>query len=182
MEGRKGLGSLKRIRRTTKVAYALAGLAGLLTLQVAAQVSHIGPATWATRLLLLSMVPFPSYMIWRLFLNPYISFGPDRLRVNNPWGHLLVPYHLITVLEGRTVLTLDVSGYGHLPVYAFDAAFIGRTQRNLLAEELRRRKDAAVPRSGHGFEKRNTLGVPEWLGPILTLVLFVAAGSLSAFG
>ncbi|MGW7606962.1 hypothetical protein ACWGKW_06715 [Streptomyces sp. NPDC054766] len=178
----KGIDPVVRIRRTRKVVLAIAAQAAALALQVVVQDDLARNGTWVTRLAFLASAPFCLYMIWRLYLNPYVSFGQDRLRVNNMYARYLVPYHLITVLDGRTALTLDISGYGRLPVYAFDAALMGRARRDAVAEELLRRRDAAVPRAGHGFEKRSTLGLPEWLGPVLSLALFAVAGSLSAVG
>lgn len=136
---------------------------------------------WLTLLIPLAPTLFAQYMIWRLYLNPYVSFGQDRFRVNNVFTHYLVPYHLITTLEGRTALTLVVSGYGRLPVAALDAA-LTKAKRDAVAQELLRRRDAAVPRAGHGFEKRSTFGLPEWLGPVTCLAFFLVGGFASVFG
>ncbi|MGQ4418591.1 hypothetical protein ACN6LA_005385 [Streptomyces sp. SAS_269] len=162
---------------------AVAGQAAMVALQVMVQEDAAGAGSWMMRLILLAPTLFGMYMVWRLFLNPYISFGQDRLRVNNIFTHYLVPYHLITALEGRTALTLVVSGYGRLPVAALNAApLTGKAKRDTVAQELLRRRDAAVPRAGHGFEKRSTLGLPEWLGPVTSLACFLVGGLASALG
>ncbi|MFG2605744.1 hypothetical protein ACGFT2_19700 [Streptomyces sp. NPDC048514] len=161
---------------------AVAAQAAMVALQVVVQADEAGTSSWMSRLALLIPVPLVLYMIWRLYLNPYVAFEQDRLRVNNIFTRYLVPYHLITVLEGRTALTLDVSGHGRLPVYAFGAAIIGRAQRDAVAEELLRRRDAAVRAAGGGFEKRSTIGLPEWLGPGLTGALFLVAIVASEVG
>ncbi|MGW0883772.1 hypothetical protein [Streptomyces sp. NPDC002671] len=171
-----------RIRRTPRVVLAVMAQAAVVALQVVLQEDAAGTGSWVTRLVALAPVPFVLYMIWRVYLNPYVAFGQDRLRVNNMYSQYLVPYHLITGLEGRTALTLVVSGYGRMPVSAFGAALTGRAQRDAVAEELLRRRDGAVPRAGHGFEKRSTFGLPEWLGPGLSLVLLLVGGLASAFG
>ncbi|MGC5003942.1 hypothetical protein [Streptomyces sp. DT203] len=144
------------------MVWAIAGQAGLVALQVELlQEQAAVTGSWLTRLIPLAPTLFAQYMIWRLFLNPYVSFGQDRFRVNNLFTHYLVPYHSITALEGRTALTLVVSGYGRLPVAALDAA---------------------VPRAGHGFEKRSTIGLPEWLGPVTSLALLLVGSFASSFG
>ncbi|MET7630681.1 MULTISPECIES: hypothetical protein [unclassified Streptomyces] len=141
---------------------AIAGQAGLVALQVVLLQEHAAvTGSWLTRLIPLAPTLFAQYMIWRLFLNPYVSFGQDRFRVNNLFTHYLVPYHSIMALEGRTALTLVVSGYGRLPVAALDAApLTGKAKRDAVAQELLRRRDAAVPRAGHGFESGSDLSLP----------------------
>ncbi|MEU0040074.1 hypothetical protein [Streptomyces sp. NPDC006333] len=162
---------------------AVTAQAGLLALQVLLQEGTTVPGSWLMRLMLLSPTLLGLYVTWRLFLNPYVSFGQDRFRVNNLFTHYLVPYHSITALEGRTALTLVVSGYGRLPVAALDAApLTGKAKRDAVAQELLRRRDAAVPRAGHGFEKRSTLGLPEWLGPVASLACFLLGGFASVLG
>ncbi|MGW0412903.1 hypothetical protein ACWDZX_16625 [Streptomyces collinus] len=169
-----------RIRRTPKVVLAIAGQAAMVALQVLVQEDATVTGSWMTRLIPLAPMLIGMYMVWRLFLNPYVSFGQDRLRVNNVFTHYLVPYHLITALEGRTALTLVVSGHGRLPVAALDAApLTGKAKRDTVAQELLRRRAAAVPRAGHGFEKRSTLGLPEWLGPVTSLAFFLVGGFAS---
>ncbi|WP_317443869.1 hypothetical protein [Streptomyces collinus] len=159
---------------------AIAGQAAMVALQVLVQEDATVTGSWMTRLIPLAPMLIGMYMVWRLFLNPYVSFGQDRLRVNNVFTFHLVPYHLITALEGRTALTLVVSGYGRLPVAALDAApLTGKAKRDTVAQELLRRRAAAVPRSGHGFEKRSTLGLPEWLGPVTSLSFFLVGGFAS---
>lgn len=146
----------------------------MVALQVLLQEDAAVTGSWMTRLIPLAPMLFSMYMVWRLFLNPYVSFGQDGLRVNNIFTHYLVPYHLITAVEGRSALTLVVLGYGRLPVAALDAApLTGKAKRDTVAQELLRRRAAAVPRAGHGFEKRSTLGLPEWLGPVTSLALFL---------
>ncbi|MFC9614502.1 hypothetical protein [Streptomyces sp. NPDC056938] len=166
------------------MVWAIAGQAGLVALQVVLLQEHAAVSgSWLTRLIPLAPTLFAQYMIWRLFLNPYVSFGQDRFRVNNLFTHYLVPYRSITALEGRTALTLVVSGYGRLPVAALDAApLTGKAKRDAVAQELMRRRDAAVPRAGHGFEKRSTIGLPEWLGPITSLALLLVGSFASSFG
>ncbi|WRZ92956.1 hypothetical protein OHB54_30250 [Streptomyces sp. NBC_01007] len=173
-----------RIRRARKVVLAVALQAATLALQVAVQddLTRTGTGTWVTRLAFLAPVPFLLYVIWRLRIGPYVSFGQDRLLVNNMYTQYLIPYHLITELKGWTALNLEISGYGRLRVDAFGAALTGRAQRDAVAEKLLRRRDAAVPVKGHGLEKRSTVGLPEWLGPVLSLTLFATAGLLSAVG
>ncbi|MFD0063243.1 hypothetical protein [Streptomyces sp. NPDC056690] len=162
---------------------AIAGQAGLVAVQVVLLQAHAAVAgSWLTRLIPLAPTLFVQYVIWRLFLNPYVSFGQDRFRVNNLFTHYLVPYHSITALEGRTALTLVVSGYGRLPVAALDAALTGKAKRDAVAQELLRRRDAAMPRAGHGFEKRSTIGLPEWLGPVTSLALLLVGNFASSFG
>ncbi|MFE5400536.1 hypothetical protein ACFQ9Z_03875 [Streptomyces sp. NPDC056580] len=159
---------------------AIAGQAAMVALQVLVQEDAAMTGSWMTRLIPLATMPIGMYMVWRLFLNPYVSFGQARLRVNNVFTYYLVPYHLITALEGRTALTLVVSGYGRLPVAALDAApLTGKAKRDTVAQELLRRRAAAVPRAGHGFEKRSTLGLPEWLGPVTSLAFFLVGGFAS---
>ncbi|WP_189986168.1 hypothetical protein [Streptomyces capoamus] len=170
-----------RIRRTPKVVVAVVGQAAMVALQVLLQEDAAVTGSWMTRLIPLAPMLLGMYMVWRLFLNPYVSFGQDRLRVNNIFTHYLVPYHLITALEGRSALTLVVSGYGRLPVAALDAApLTGKAKRDAVAQELLRRRAAGAPRAGHGFEKRSTLGLPEWLGPIACLACFLVGGFASA--
>ncbi|MFF7576156.1 hypothetical protein ACFZBE_14415 [Streptomyces sp. NPDC008061] len=166
------------------MVWAIAGQAGLVALQVVLLQAHAAvTGSWLTRLIPLAPTLFAQYMIWRLFLNPYVSFGQDRFRVNNLFTHYLVPYHSITALEGRTALTLVVSGYGRLPVAALDAApLTGKAKRDAVAQELLRRRDAAVPRAEHGFEKRSTIGLPEWLGPVTSLALLLVGSFASSFG
>ncbi|MFI9805774.1 hypothetical protein ACIHEJ_15650 [Streptomyces sp. NPDC052301] len=162
---------------------AVAGQAAMVTLQVVVQENAAVTGSWLTRLIPLAPMLIGMYMVWRLFLSPYVSFGQDRLRVNNIFTYYLVPYHLITALEGRTALTLVVSGYGRLPVVALDAApLTGKAKRDTVAQELLRRRDAAVPRAGHGFERRSTLGLPEWLGPVTSLACFLVGGLASVRG
>lgn len=146
---------------------------------LSAAFTTVGPS----RLMLLSPTLLGLYVTWRLFLTPYVPFGQDRFRVNNLFTRYLVPYHSITALEGRTALILVVSGYGRLPVAALDAApLTGKAKRDAVAEELLRRRDAAVPRAGHGFEKRSALGLPEWLGPVASLACFLLGGFAPALG
>ncbi|MEV7323607.1 hypothetical protein [Streptomyces sp. NPDC093970] len=162
--------------------WALVSIAGLLALQVALQDEPV-TGSWTTRLIPAAPVPFIVYVIWRVCLNPYVSFGPDRLRVNNMFTRYLVPYHLITETEGRSALSLVVSGYGRLPVAAIGAApLTGRRKRDAVARELLRRRAAAAPRAGHGFEKHATIGLPEWLGPGLSLAGALVALSAAALG
>ncbi|MFF7237689.1 hypothetical protein [Streptomyces collinus] len=52
-------------------------------------------------------------------------------------------------------------------------------EKHAVAQELLRRRAAAVPRAGHGFEKRSTLGLPEWLGPVTSLAFFLVGGFAS---
>ncbi|MEV6840825.1 hypothetical protein AB0N17_41200 [Streptomyces sp. NPDC051133] len=152
----------------------------MVTLQVVVQEDAAVTGSWLSRLIPLAPMLIGMYVVWRLFLNPYVSFGQDRLRVNNTFTHYLIPYHLVTALEGRTALTLVVSGYGRLPVAALDAApLTGKAKRDAVAQELLRRRAGAVPRAGHGFEKRSTLGLPEWLGPVTSLTCFLVGGFAS---
>ncbi|MGW4302142.1 hypothetical protein ACWEHT_20590 [Streptomyces sp. NPDC004646] len=161
---------------------AVAAQAAVVALQAVLQEDAAGTGSWLMRLASLAPTPFVLYMIWRVHLSPYVSFGQDRLRVNNMYSQYLVPYHLITALEGRTALALVVSGYGRIPVNAISAApLTGKAKRDAVAEELLRRRAATVPRAGHAFEKRSTLGLPEWLGPCLSLTLLAVAGVASAF-
>lgn len=174
---------MARIRRISKVVLAVTAQAGLVALQVLLQEGVSVPGSWLTRLMLLSPTFMGLYVTWRLMLNPYVSFGQDRFRVNNLFTYYLVPYHSITALEGRTALTLVVSGYGRLPVAALDAApLTGKAKRDAVAQELLRRRDAATPRAGHGFEKHSTIGLPEWLGPVTSLALLLVGGLASSFG
>lgn len=161
---------------------AIAAMTAVVACQVAVQEDLSRTGTWVTRLAVLTPAPFCLYMIWRLRLNPYVSFGQDRLHVNNLFSYYLVPYHLIRALEGRTALALDIAGHGRLPVYAFGAALAGRAQRDAVAEELVRRRDAAVPSAGHGLVKRSTIGLPEWLGPGVTVALSLATVVASGIG
>ncbi|MFE5144371.1 hypothetical protein ACFRDV_43345 [Streptomyces fagopyri] len=157
--------------------------AGLVGAQVLLQGGMSVNGSWLTRLMLLSPTLLGLYVTWRLFLNPYVSFGQDRFRVNNLFTYYLVPYHSITALEGRTALTLVVSGYGRLPVAALDAApLTGKAKRDAVARELMRRRAATTPRAGHGFEKRSTIGLPEWLGPVPALALLLMGSLASSFG
>ena len=138
---------------------------------------------WQTRLIVLSFTTFFMYFIWRFFLNPYVSFGQHGLRVNNIFTHYLIPYHLITELTGRSALNLVVSGYGLMRVDALGAApLTGKAKRDKVAQELLRRRAAAVPKAGHGFEKRFTIGLPECLGPGISLACFLVVGFAAAFG
>lgn len=173
---------MTRIRRIPKVVLAVTGQAGLVSAQVLLQEGTTVTGSWLMRLMLLAPTLLGLYVTWRLFLNPYVSFGQDRFRVNNLFTHYLVPYHSITALEGRTALILVVSGYGRLPVAALDAApLTGKAKRDAIAQELLRRRAAATPRAGHGFEKRSTIGLPEWLGPVTSLTLFLV-GSFASRG
>ncbi|MEV6191170.1 hypothetical protein AB0M19_02100 [Streptomyces sp. NPDC051920] len=123
------------------------------------------------------------YFIWRLFLNPYVSFGRHHLRVNNVISRYLIPYHLIAELSGRSALDLVVSGYGPLRVDALGAApLTGKAKRDKVAQELLRRRAAAVPTAGHGFEKRFTIGLPDCLGFGIPLACFLVASFAAPFG
>ncbi|KPI17821.1 hypothetical protein OK074_8100 [Actinobacteria bacterium OK074] len=182
MNTAKGTGTAVRIRRTRKVVLAVGAQLVVVACETAVQLAPADGGTWSARLFALAPAPFCLYVVWRLHLNPYVAFGQDRVRVNNVFAQYLIPYYLITALQGRTALTIDVSGHGSVPVYAFDAALTNRAQRDAVAGELLSRRDAAVPRAGHGFEKRSTTGLPEWLGPGLALALFAVAGLLAGRG
>jgi hypothetical protein len=43
-------------------------------------------------------------------------------------------------------------------------------------------KVGRLPRVGHGFEERSTIGLPEWLGPGATAVLLLVGIVQSAIG
>jgi hypothetical protein len=165
------------------VVLAVTAQAAMVALEVALREDVAVTGSWMTRLLPLAPMPFCLYFVWRLFLNPYVSFGQHRLRVNNMFTHYLVPYQLITALGGRSALDLVVSGYGGLRVDAIGAApLTGKAKRDTVAQELLRRRDAAVPLAGHGFEKRITIGLPECLGPGVSLACFLVGGFAAAFG
>lgn len=172
-----------RIRRPRRLVLAVAWGAAVVAFyaEIQDELAVMGSA-WATRLVVLAPAPLIMYLIWRVYFHPCVSFGQDGLQVNNVYSRYFVPYHLIAGVEGWTALTLVVSGHGRLPVHAFGAAPTGRARRDAVAAELLDRRDAAVPRAGRGFERRATLGLPEWLGPGLSLVLFLAATVGSAAG
>ncbi|MEW2130138.1 hypothetical protein [Streptomyces sp. NPDC005435] len=155
----------------------LAGIAqaAVLALQATLQSDPGGTWTWGGRLAALAPAPFVLYMIWRININPYVSFEKNYFRINNIYTLYLIPYHTITVLEGRTALTLGVSGQRRIPVVAFSAALMGKRQRDAVAEELTKHRDASVEDDGIALQKHTTLGLPEAMGPFLSLALFLAA-------
>ncbi|MFI0960662.1 hypothetical protein ACH4S8_04470 [Streptomyces sp. NPDC021080] len=162
---------------------AVAAEAASVAVQVAVLEDPAVVGGWQTRLGITSLIMFWMYFIWRLFLNPYVSFGQHRLRVNNMFSRYLIPYHLITELAGRSALDLVVSGYGPMRVDALGAApLTGKAKRDKVAQELLRRRAAAVPKPGHGFEKRFTIGLPECLGFGIPLTCFLVANFAAAFG
>lgn len=66
------------------------------------------------------------YMIWRLFLNPYVKYREDEVCVNNAFERYSIPYAEILSCGGKRSLVINTRSRDQIPVHAFDASFLWR--------------------------------------------------------
>ncbi|MEV7677743.1 hypothetical protein AB0O64_04160 [Streptomyces sp. NPDC088341] len=162
-------------RRLSKVFLSSAALLLIVLGEVLLQLPP-GPESWDGRLLVLAPAPFGIYVIWRLFLNPYVLFLESHACVNNAFSRYRIPYGSVSGCKGRRGLLVEVNGYGVIPVDAFDASFVGKKKREEIAAEFERRS-SEFPQNDLRvtFSRVSTTGWPEYAGPGMTLLLFLIA-------
>ncbi|MEV4974589.1 hypothetical protein [Streptomyces scopuliridis] len=162
-------------RRLSKVLLASAALLLIALVEALVQLPP-GPGSWDDRLLILAPAPFGVYMTWRLFLNPYVVFLESHACINNAFTKYRIPYKLVSSCKGKRSLLVEVNGYGIISVDAFDASLVGRKKRDEIAAEFERRSSEFPQKDLRGsFSKVSTTGWPEYLGPGVTLLLFLIA-------
>ncbi|MER8073678.1 hypothetical protein ABTZ59_36215 [Streptomyces sp. NPDC094034] len=159
-------------RRLSKVPLSSVALLLIALGEVFVQLPP-GPDSWDDRLLILAPAPFGVYIIWRLFLNPYVAFLESHACINNAFSEYCIPYKLISGCKGKRSLLVEVKGYGVIAIDAFDTSLIGKKKRDEIAAEFERRS-LEFPQKG-SFSKVSTTGWPEYLGPGATLLLFLIA-------
>ncbi|MFE3144456.1 hypothetical protein [Streptomyces scopuliridis] len=162
-------------RRLSKVLLSSTALLLIALTEVLVQLPP-GPQSWDERLLVLAPSPFGAYMTWRLFLNPYVMFLESHACINNAFTRYRIPYNFVSSCKGKRSLLVEVNGYGAISVDAFDASFAGRKKRDEIAAEFERRSSEFSQNDLRGsFSKVSTTGWPEYLGPGVTLLLFLIA-------
>ncbi|MFD0732939.1 hypothetical protein [Planotetraspora mira] len=164
-----------KIRRFSKVFLAISGQLGIIGLQLL--VSLGGEPTWSGRFAMLTWAPFAMYVIWRLFLNPYVKYGEREVVVNNAFSRYTIPYAEISSCGGNRSLVINTRGHGKILVDALDASFLWKGKRDSVALELMKRKEGSKGAVGE-FRRVVTLGFPEILVLALT-VLFCLLLALS---
>ncbi|WP_327126040.1 hypothetical protein [Streptomyces sp. NBC_01727] len=166
-----------KIRRLSKVFWAISGQIGFIGLEFISQWG--GDLSLDLRFWMLAPAPFGMYVIWRLFLNPYVKYGEDEVCVNNAFERYSIPYAEISSCGGKlSSLLINTRSHDQIPVHALDASFLGRRKRDLVALELMRRKEESRG-EGKGLGRVSTLGFPDVFILGLTVCLFLLATLVS---
>ncbi|MFE9953823.1 hypothetical protein ACFYRJ_41455 [Streptomyces sp. NPDC005531] len=165
-----------KIRRLSKVFLAISGQIGFMSIQFITQWG--GDLSWDRRFWMFAPTPFGMYIIWRLFLNPYVRYGEDELCINNAFERYSVPYAEILSCGGKRSLLINTRSHDQIPVHALDASFLGRRKRDLVALELMRRKEKSRG-EGNRLGRVSTLGFPDVFILGLTVCLFLLASLVS---
>ncbi|MGW3828281.1 hypothetical protein ACWEAF_40070 [Streptomyces sp. NPDC005071] len=165
-----------KIRRLSKVFLAASGQIGIIALEFISQWG--GDLSWDRRFWMLAPMPLVIYIIWRLYLNPYVKFEEGEVCVNNAFSRYTIPYAKILSCGGKCSLVINTRSHGQIPVDALDVSFVGRRKRDLVALELMRRR--GEPRGERkGIGRVITLGFPEMFIFGLTVCLFLLAALVS---
>ncbi|MFF3357969.1 hypothetical protein ACFYWN_36320 [Streptomyces sp. NPDC002917] len=165
-----------KIRRLSKVFLAISGQIGIIGLEFISQWG--GDLSWDRRFWMLAPMPLVMYVIWRLFLNPYVKYGEDQVCVNNAFERYSIPYAEISSCGGKRSLLINTRSHDQIPVHALDVSFVGRRKRDLVALELMRRKEESRG-EGKRLGRVITLGFPDVFILGLTVCLFLLAALVS---
>ncbi|MFE6886716.1 hypothetical protein [Streptomyces sp. NPDC057694] len=147
---------------------------GLLGFEVLLQSSQ-SQFSWHNFPLFLAPLPFMLYVVWRLHLNPYVQLMDSGVCVNNIFTRHIVPYGQIKEILGVRSILLKVIDHGILPVVAFDAGILGKRSRDAFVGKLQLALEQASFDPGATKSRVITTGLPEYLGPGLSLLLFAIA-------
>ncbi|MER5948090.1 hypothetical protein ABT127_18745 [Streptomyces sp. NPDC001904] len=132
--------------------------------------------SWREFPMFLAPLPFMLYIVWRLHLNPYVELMDSSICVNNIFTRHVIPYGQIREILGVRSILLKVSGeYGSLPVAAFDAGILGKKSRDAFARKLELKMKQAPLDPSATRSRVVTTGLPEYLGPGLSLLLLAVA-------
>ncbi|WP_377273362.1 hypothetical protein [Peterkaempfera sp. SMS 1(5)a] len=162
-----------KLRRRRKVFLAAVAQTLIIAMEAYMQINLAG-RDGSSRLGALAPVPLVLYVLWRIFQCPYVTLDDEGVCVNNAYNKFFIPYSRIVATRGRSGLAIDTAGKLKVRSMAFDASAFQRKPGLALAERIGARigsphvNDEEV-RSG------SNLGIPEILGPGVSLILFLWA-------
>ncbi|MFK0192830.1 hypothetical protein [Kitasatospora sp. NPDC090308] len=130
-------------------------------------------AIWENKLMFSAVPLFGGYVLWRLWLVPYVEFGDKALRVNNSYALHEVPYGMIEGVEGNLAIVLEVRSRSALQVRAFDPSPFGRRRTQTVREEIRQRAGAVGRNPEARIATTYTFGAAEFI-PVLAMVALLA--------
>ncbi|WP_353940614.1 hypothetical protein ABII15_02670 [Streptomyces sp. HUAS MG91] len=166
---------MRRVRKRGKVIVAASACVVLLGFEFLLQGSQ-DEFSWRDFPGFLAPLPVMLYIVWRLHLNPYVELMDSSICVNNIFTRHVIPYSRIKKILGIRSILLEVSGErGNLPVVAFDAGILGKKSRDSFVRELELRMEQASVDPDAARSRAVTTGLPEYLGPGLSLFLLAVA-------